>query len=380
MKSIPFFVFLAAFVLLAPVGFAHAAEVQAGKTVFIQDSALLSQNAYLVGGDVNVSAPAEKDLTALGGKIILNAKVAGDLMLAGGTIDVLDEVDGDVRIAGGDVRIAKHVGGDLVVLGGTVTVLPGSVIGGDVIVLGGTVDIEGDVNGALTVRGDDVTVNSIVAGPAVLTAGKGVTFGEKAVFGNALSYTAPKEATALSGANLGTQVVFTKAAASKDHNFVGSLLSVLGILIFVKFIGILIAALVLVLVFKKMSHELSLKATEKFLPMLGIGFLATVVPPIAIVLLALSFVGLYLAFMVGILYVFALLSAGVFMCILAGALLSKWIRKEMHVNWQWTALGAVVVFVLGLIPVIGWVAVLVLFFAAMGTVATSLRDDAKAKM
>jgi hypothetical protein len=379
MKSISLFAALVAFVVLTPIAAIHAAEMQAGKTVFIENATPLLENAYLIGGDVNVSAPAEKDLTALGGKIIVNAPVAEDVMLGGGTIDVLDEVSGDVRIAGGEVTIQKNVGGDLVVLAGTVTVLPGATISGDVIVFGGTVDIEGDVMGALTIHGEDVTVNSAVTGPASIKSEHSVTFGEKSAFGNTLAYRAPKEAEIVTGANLGAQVVFTKNE-TKTHDFFGAFFAIFGILILVKFIGMLLAALLTVSVFKRASLALSMKASEKLLPMLGIGFLATIVPPIAIVLLALSFVGLYLAFIVGVLYLFALLSAGIFMCILAGALLSKWIRKEMHADWQWTILGTVLVFVLGIIPVIGWVTVLVLFFTAMGAVATSLREDAKAKM
>ncbi len=382
MKSLPLFGFLALFILIIPLGVAHAAEMQTGKTLSIPATQALTENAYFAGGQVDISSPAQKDLVVAGGKVIVATPVLGDAMLAGGTVDVLDEVKGDLRVAGGQVTIAKSVGGDLVVLGGTVTVLPGVVISGDVLALGGTVDMEGTVNGKLTARAGDITVDGAVLGPVSITA-RTVTFGDRATLGSTLAYSSPQEATVAGGAHLGT-VTFTKTGSEhptlNGRNVVAAFFAVLGVLLFVKFIGILVTALVTIFVFPKYSLALGVETVTNFWRMVGIGFIALIVPPFVCILLGVSLVGLYLAFILGLVYILGLLIAGIYMGIIAGALLSKWIRKEIRVDWKWTLLGTFVVFVLPFIPIVGWIAMALLLFASVGAIATSIMKDAKAKM
>jgi len=382
MKKLSFFAPVAAIALAMPLSLAYAAEVQAGKTVSIPGTQTISENAYLAGGQVNVAAPAEKDLLVAGGKILINAPVSGDLMLAGGTIDVLGKVAGDLRIAGGEVIIHEAVGGDVIVFGGTVTLLPGALVAGDVVVFGGIVDIQSAVAGSLDVRADDVAVNSSIAGPVSIQAGTAVSFGANAALGGTLSYSAPKEADIAEGAELGNQVVFTEqgSASSDDRNMVAGFLAVLGALMFVKFLGMLAAALLITYAFKNALHALSLQAIQKFWQMAGIGFVVTVLAPIAIFLLLISVIGMFIGFALAALYLFALLIAGIFMCILAGAFLSQWIKKEVRIDWIWTLFGTAAVFLLSFVPIIGWALTVILFFASMGAVATSMWQDAKAKM
>ena len=380
MKKLSFLAFLALVALVIPLGVVNAAQTQVGKTITVSQA--LPENAYIAGQEVYISSTAEKDLLGAGGKVTVNAPVAGDLMLAGGSINILDSVGGDVRVAGSDVTIAKSVGGDLVIFGAAVTILPSATIGRDVIIFGGTVDIQGTVEGSLKVYAESVTVNGVVMGPASVKTSDSVSFGEKADFRSSLSYSAPVEATIVEGATLGDEVVFTKAesASSNDKNIVAGIFAVIGIMMLIKFIGMLSVALLVTYAFKNASLALSAQTIQTFWQMLGIGLVATIVTPIAIILLLLSVVGMYFAFILLTLYLFALLIAGVFMCITTGALISKLIRKEVQVDWKWTIFGTVVVFALPFIPILGWVVILVLFFASMGAVATSLWRDAKVKM
>ncbi len=381
MKKLSLFAFVMVLALVMPLGVVHAAEVQAGKTVFIGETEAITDNAYLAGGQVSVSAPAAKDLLAAGGRIIVNAPVSGDLMLAGGNIDVLSTVAGDVRIAGGNVTIAEAVGGDVIVFGGDVTLLPGATVSGDVIVFAGSVDVQGAIAGKLDVRGETVTINAAVAGPVSIHATRAVSFGANTALANALTYRAPSEATIENGASLGEQVVFTKQEMpAHDKSMVKGILAILGVLMFVKFIGMLTTALVATYVFKNASLALCAEVMQKFWQTVGIGFIAITVTPIAIVLLFISVIGMYLGFILGILYLLALLVAGIYMCIIAGAFLSRWIKKETQLNWIWTLAGTVLVFLLSFVPIIGWVAMVLLFFASMGAVVMSMNHDAKAKM
>lgn len=380
MKKLSFLALLALVSLVIPLGVVHAAQTQVGKTVTVSEP--LSENAYIVGEEVYISSTAEKDVLGVGGKVTVNAPIVGDLMLAAGSVNVLDSVAGDVRVVGGDVTIAKSVGGDLVVFGGTVVILPGVTIEGDTLIFGGSVDMQGTANGNFTVYGGEATVNGTVVGPAVIKVGEVIIFGEKADFRSSLSYSAPAEATIAEGAKLGGEVVFTKEehGSSNDKNIIAGILAFVGIMMLVKFVGILSVALVMTYAFKNTSLALSTEMIQKFWPMVGVGLAATVVTPIAVILLCISVVGMYFGFILLALYIFALLVAGVFMCITTGALLSKLIQKEVRVDWKWTLFGTILVFALPFIPVVGWIAIVILFFASMGAVTMSLKRDAKAKM
>ncbi len=351
------------------------------KTVSVPATQIVADNAYLAGGQVNFLTTAQKDLIAAGGQVTVNGPVWGDVLLAGGSVEVLQPVRGDVRVLGGQVTIGNSVTGDVIVGGGSVTVLPGVVIGGDVVLVGGNLDMEATVNGELRAYGGDVTINGIVAGPVLVKAGKSLSFGDKTVLGSMLTYSAPQEASVAQGAKLGTKVVFNKQESKMPGwNPAGIVLAIFGVLIFVKFVGILVAALLLVLVFKKFSQSLSERTVAHFWKKTGIGFIALIVTPVAAILLGITVIGLYLAFFLALLYFLLLIIAGVYMCVAAGAFLSKWIKKEAIVDVKWTILGTVAVFLLTFVPFVGWIADLLLFFAAFGTIVMSAFHDAEEKM
>jgi hypothetical protein len=374
---------LAAVLLLAAVPVAaFAARIEVQKSVFIPNTQSLPENAYVAGGEVTILSQAQKDISAAGGRIIVNAPVWGDALLFGGTVDVLEQVHGDLRVAGGQVTISSSVGGDVIVLGGQVTINQGVTVAGDLLAVGGEVVVHGAINGDARVYGGDVTIDATVAGPITIKAGKSVTFGSKAVIGSTLSYAAPSEATIADGAKMGDKVIYTKTnLPNLDKKDIAQVLAgVLGFFIVVKFVGLLLAALILTFGFRDFSLDLSKGALEKFWKTAGIGFVVLVVMPIAALMLAISVVGLYLSFLVGVLYVTLLMVSGVYVCILTGALLSRLIRKEVRVNWKWTTLGTVALFVVWLIPVAGAIALFLLYMASIGAVTMSLARDAKAKM
>jgi hypothetical protein len=128
------------------------------------------------------------------------------------------------------------------------------------------------------------------------------------------------------------------------------------------------------------GKRVAVETLDRFWHMVFVGFIATVVAPVLIVTLLVSIVGMYVGFLVGTLYLLAVLAAGVLMCVTAGALIAKIAKKEILINWKWALLGTVAVFAASFIPLLGWIAVLLLYFASLGAALTSLYRDAKAKM
>ncbi|MDE2078835.1 MAG: hypothetical protein KGI73_00450 [Patescibacteria group bacterium] len=369
MKHSRFAVFAAAALFAAMPLFASAADIEYGQSLIIPLNQAVTQNMYLAAKQVNFLTTAQKDLVAAGGELTVNGPVWGDALLAGGIVQVLQEVRGDVRAAGAQVEIGNSVRGDLILFGNQLDQLAGTVVGGDAIMAGNTVDIEGTINGSARIYGNNVIINGTIAGPVIIRASHSVTFGDKAVLGSTLWYTAPQEASVASSAKIGNQVTYVKkdAGAAFFGNTLGMLAALIGVLAFAKFLAFLVGALVLVLAWRRAADALVADTLGAYWKMAGIGLVAFIVAPVVTIALAFTLIGFYLALMVGAFYILLLLASGVYMCVEAGALLSLWIRKHASTDWRWTVLGVIVVFVIALIPLIGWIADVILFFAALGT-------------
>lgn len=383
MKTSHFAAFAAAALFVALPLFASASVFKADKIVTVPKAESVTSNLYLAGGQVVVTAPAPQDVVAAGANVTVDGTVGGSVLAAGGNVEVLNDVKGSIRAAGGQIAVSGTVGGDVVVGGGTITILPGSTVAGDVLVAGGTVDIEGTVQGQVRVYGGDVTMNGAVEGPVSIMAGKSVTFGKDASFAGAVAYTAPKEATVVPGAHVGENVTFTKAdakAGKVEFGLGAGLLAILGVLLLIKFVATLATAYVFQYGMPRFTEELSLEFVGSFWKSVLIGFIALIAVPAACIVLALTAIGMYLALILGAFYFLAIVVAGILMCIFTGSLLARWIKKEVRVGWLWTLLGTIIVFVIWIVPVLGWIALLLLFLASFGVVINSLKRDGEAKL
>lgn len=360
-----------------------AAYFKAGESVTIPKDEVVSENAYIAGGQVTVSTSLLRDIAAAGGRVILNGQVWGDALLAGGSVDVLELVQGDLRAAGGQVTLAHVVNGDAMLAGGAVSVLPGAQVAGDAVLAGESVIMDGIITGTTRIYARTVTINGTVKGPVYVNAQESLSIGPKAILENAVIYKAPEEAVISEGAQMPENVTFTATAIPKKEmkeNLAKALFAVVSVLFIIKFIAMALATVFAVSFFNAFGKRVAIETLDRFWHMVFVGFIATVVAPVLIVTLLVSIVGMYVGFLVGTLYLLAVLAAGVLMCVTAGALIAKIAKKEIIINWKWALLGTVAVFAASFIPLLGWIAVLLLYFASLGAALTSLYRDAKAKM
>lgn len=372
----------AALLLVAvPLASAHAARFERGELVTIPPQEYIAENLYAAGGQVTFSSTGQKDVVLAGGKVIQNGAVWGDVLAAGGSVDVLEDVRGDVRVAGGQVSIQGIIGGDVTVAGGAVIILPGTTIAGDLVVAGGAVIMQGVVNGELKAYGGEIEINGVVAGPAFITAAEKVTFKEKTVFGNGLTYRAPEEATVVEGATLGTVTYEPLEVPKVDQELVaGIVLSIITIIFIAKLIALSLASGLAARFFAVSAKRVAESTITDFWRSLGVGIVSLIVIPVIGIILLATVVGMYIGFVVFVLYALLLLASSIALGIVAGALVSKLSVKQLRVSWKWAVLGTVVVAVVSIVPVIGWIAVCALYVATAGAVGTELWKDIQAKL
>jgi hypothetical protein len=325
------------------------------------------RNVYTAGGSVNVNTPVSGDLFAAGGTITVNSAIESDLFVAGGTLVINAQVGGDVRAGTGNLNVTAPIGGDLLVGGGTVVIDESSSIGGDLYGGTGSLELNAPVTGDVRVGGGDIYINSVISGDVSVKAEQGLTFGPEARVSGKITYRGPKEAVVQSGAQV-SAIEFTRVE-NKDMGGFKTLGFVIGLA------ASFLAAWVAIRYSRSKVERVSNSIYDKPLANLGLGLVAVIVTPIIGVLLLVTFVGYYLAFIVFASYILLLLIACLMAVVFAGSVLWQWIKKTptMEFSWRTALLGAVVMSVLELIPVVGWIILAALALMSMGAMVRMLK-------
>lgn len=327
-----------------------------------------TKNLYVAGGNVLVNGKTLGDLYVAGGNVTIEGNVEGDLVAAGGNLYLNGEVGGDVRVAGGSMIINSKVGGDVVLLGGSVVLNEKSSVGGDLIVNSGEANISSPVAGKLVANGGVITINSEVKGSVSIFAEQQLNIGSKTIFGQNAKYQSRTEAKVADGATLGG-LQYEKITKSQ-HDGGAAFATVISLGFVAKLIAMIIVALIVIRLFPKKSHELVAHIQSHPWSNLGIGTVGFIVAPILVILLLITFVGFYLGLVILALWLLWSLMAILIGMVSAGAWINSKLTKktELTLDWQAVVLGVVVISILGLIPVIGWLFVALVFLAGFGTI------------
>lgn len=146
MKLYTIIFLLLALLLLSYSG--QALRTFSGETVSIDLP--VEDDVFAAGSIVNINAPVDS-VVAAGGTLIINAPVKGDVFAAGVQVYINSDVGGKLVVAGGNINLGGKIGTNLVAAGGQVNILPGKTIGRDALIAGESVFNAGQVNGTLTV-------------------------------------------------------------------------------------------------------------------------------------------------------------------------------------------------------------------------------------
>lgn len=332
------------------------------------------KNLYVAGGQITVNSNIKGDLTAAGGMVNVTGNVEQEALIAGGNINISGAVGNTMRIVGGNINITGPVGGDLVSAGGNISISGKSEVLGDLMIAGGNVIIDAPVKGNVKIAGGSVTINSVISGNVEITASKQLNFGPGAQIAGNISYRGPQVAVVDPAAKI-SQINFTKIQIKNVKPAMTGLLT-LGLLI--KLLAWIITAWILVH-FKKnfalsLYEEFRLKPWEN----LGVGFLALVATPIAVIILLATLVGYYAAFLLGLAYILTLAVTVLFSSVVLGHFILSKIRKsaEAPADWQVVIIGVIVWMLLAFVPVIGWLIMAVWFLMALGAGVKLLKRSA----
>lgn len=346
---------------------AHGSDMRAGENIRVAPGEKVNGNLYTAGAEINIEGSVSGDLLAAGSNIRIPGNVTHDIAMVGGQLDINGKVDGDVRVAGGQVTVGGEIAGDLVVAGGVVRILSGAVIGGEVLLAASELHIEGLLNGPLVAAANVTRIEGTIRGPAKIRTVE-LTFGERANLESSLTYFAPEEATIPATAHITGPVQF-EMTSGMDQSWLYGVMRRVGVAIFFLAFGMSLAGGLLgVTLLPQTSNKLIQHISSHLGSECLRGFvLFLVMPPIFFILLV-TIIGVPVAMLSGMIHLgFGIVSV-IYAAVLGGAIFMKVVLKKetAEANWKAVLVGIPLLFVISLIPLVGFVVNTILFLAVFG--------------
>jgi cytoskeletal protein CcmA (bactofilin family) len=365
---------------------AGATEFQYGKEVII--SKPVYGNLYIAGGGVTLNAPVYGDLMVAGGNVFINDTVTNDILIAGGKVILNGYATEDVRCAGGTVRISKSVKGDVVLAGGEVLIEKGVSVG-NLIASAGKITIDGTVAGMLKgafgelllngnvvngmdCRGQVITINGIVDGPAILSAPE-INIGSGAGFDRDVRYWNRRGSLAGAAQIRNGRAIYDPSLRVESHQwyYLGAT-TLLGLFWYLGMAIILIMLIQYVLpgLVKRSADTLSSHPSRS----LAYGVLLCIAIPVCAAIALVSVIAVPVGILLLIAYVVLILLAAT----ISAVVMANLVNRKYNKNWTFmqtcgAAFGFFVLLKLAaLTPFLGSLVMLLVALAVFGAVLMSV--------
>lgn len=323
---------------------------------------IIQGDYFAFGPVVTISGTVNGDVYASGGQIFIDGQVNGDLLAAGGRINISGNVVHNVRSAGGQITITGTVGRNLTVAAGNLEVSPSANIGGNVVGAGGSIHLAAPVKGAARLAAGSLILSNRVGSNVDAAVGQLRLTSKAEIMGN-VNYLSRQQAEVEEGARVKGKLAHrvppevTRPTREKIFAFF------MGIGIFVWVVS-LVSTLILGLLslrFLPRYHDTAVDILKaRPLAALGTGFIAAVVTPVVCLLLLAMVVTLPIAVILAAALGILLFFGRIFVISRIGeAILST--RK----GWAFL-IGLVLYYVIVLIPIVGWLFVLLVILSGLG--------------
>ncbi len=344
-------------------------------TIYLPEDLVYENIFFAAGENININAEMKDDVYLAGANVVINGPVEGDIIAIGSNVVINAEVKGNLRVAGSSVTIKGNVIKNVTAAGGMITVDSKAEIGRNLLIAGGIVEINGKVNKNLYGAGGQVILNNEISGSAYLSIdpeGKLILYPETNVAGN-LEYTARQTADIKTGAKIGNEEKFSQWQKKQKMTPNVAVLKWLAWLVML--LGTIIAGLVLVTLFKELILKSQKIIDKKVLISILKGFVYLIVTPFVLIILAITLIGLPLAFILGALYFIFLYISKIFVAVFVGEKIIKFFNKKQEAQLIWSMIaGLVVLFILFSIPYFGWLIKLTVCLWGLGVLMSVIKN------
>lgn len=325
-------------------------------------------SAYVAGQNVSVAGTVQGDLYCAANTVTITGTVQGDVLCAANSITVTGTVDGDVRLGSNTVTLGGTTGGSATIGGTTVTTPQGSTIGGDLTVGGNVVDLAGDVGRDIRAGATTATIAGSV-GRDVDAQVERLGVAEGAQVTGHLHYTSNQDAAIAPGTVQGD---VQRTTPPPTERYEGPNVGTRAALALVWIAGFVVLSVLVALVLPRYVRTTAAGDWRGFGMALLIGFLTFLAAGPATLLLLVTGIGALAALLLWSALGVAMMIGSVLVAFAIGrAVLS---HREGNVVGT-TALGAVMLAVVGAVPVVGWFVVFLAACAGLGMIVLGLRSQ-----
>ena len=335
---------------------AEALEVIAGDSgrCRVAVERTVNDDLLLLCDEANVAGTVRGDLYFAGRSLTITGRVDGDVFGFGNEINVEGTVGLSLRGAAQSVRVGGDVGRGLAAAGESVSVLAGASVGGGIMMAGDRLSVAGPVGGSVLAGGTRLELDAAVEGDFKFS-GEELYLGSGASIAGDAQYTGPSEPEREPGA----PSVEWSEPEPEETSVWDEVMRIA-----TRWAMGLALGLVLVLLASGPLGAMAAIGGRPLGPLL-LGLLLFVGLPFAAILLAITFIGLPLAFAVGALYLFLLYASRVIAAMVIGqAILGLASSNVQRIGRVALGLGILVLAVE--VPFIGGVVGLLVMFFGLG--------------
>jgi cytoskeletal protein CcmA (bactofilin family) len=333
--------------LFAFAGLASAQSFRTGDNVVVGRNEVVEGSLYMAGNSLTINGRINGDVFCAGQNITVDATVTGDVICAGQTIHVAGVVEGDVRLAGQSVNIDADVRRNATIASQSITLNPDASVGQDL--TGGTQNLvlAGGVDRDVTLGSELATVSGRV-GRNINAQINNLRIESTATVGGDVNYTSKQDASIASGAQITGKT--TRTEPQEDQKDYGKAAGAFwfSAALYLLF-SLLLIALAAVLLVPGLVKRVSDQAVEHPGRTILVGILSLILAPAIIGLCLITIIGIPLAVVLTVAWTLVLMLAGPAFAFYIGRLLLRDNRNMILIM----LVGALVVLVLYLLPVLG---------------------------
>lgn len=344
------------------------------ETVVVSESEIVEDTLLASGKTIDIDGTVRGDLVAFGDRVTIRGRVEGNVFAGAREVLVTGQVDGSLHMGcercslEGEVTRSVYSGGQQVTLGDTARV------GRDVVSFGEGVRIEGDVGRDLFAGGDWVEIHGEI-GRTARTHSQRLTVYDDARIGRDLTIEigqggeADVDAAAQIGGEVSETMVEHEIHQEKSRWLDGGFY----LRSFVFIASAFLVGLVLHVLLPGIFYG-QLETAREFMRCLGFGFVALIVTPIALIVCAVTIVGIPIAILGTFVYLTMLFVSIVVVAALVGSSIIGADPESSPGFGMGLLLGLVVVVAVMNIPFIGGILRLLVGLVGMGLLITTAHE------
>jgi hypothetical protein len=328
--------------------------------VTLEKSKVIDGAYYAAGDTITIAGTVKGDVYCAGKSVTITGTVEGDVFCAGQNVKVSGTVDENVRVAGQMVTIDGSTSKNVTVFGDVVDIAKSAVIGRDLNGASNTVTVDGKVGRDVTIGGSTISIVGAV-GRDIGVKSDNLSIAEGSSVTGWVRYTGRNEASIAKGSVKG-EVKYTKQTQDNSHKNAGNNVASTVYML----LAFAVLSLVVVLIAPQQVNAIGAVAQRRLGMSVLVGVFMLLAVPIILVLVAVTFIGVPVTLIAGLVWLLVLSLSGPLFAYYIGRLLLK---KQTDNAIYSMLVGAAVLVILYLIPVVNILTGLASLVIGMGMIA-----------